>query len=170
MDILKWAIFQKYGKMWVPVTNLLGDRARLRTLQSLSTQNTLVGWATLKLRVGFPCGNGIRVAVSSQSAVLTETPTCALYRLGRKNHVLHRKYHQVCALEAFPRENEALSTTCPGEGGTSNTRICKHLFLTLLERQSDPPRSHAKPVEVYIFRVPSQCLSTALPFVLADAL
>lgn len=114
------------------MTNLFGDRARLRTLQSLSTQNTLVDWGTSQLRVGFPCGNGVRVAVSSQSAILTETPTCALYRLGWKNHVLHRKHRQVCVLLAFPRENEALSTTCPGKGETSNTRICKHSFLILL--------------------------------------
>lgn len=66
------------------MTNLFGDRARLRTLQLLSTQNTLVGWATSQLKVGFPCGNGVRIAVSSQSAALTETPTCVLYRLGWK--------------------------------------------------------------------------------------
>lgn len=140
------------------MTNLFGDRARLRTLQSLSTQNTLVGWATSQVRVGFSCGNGVRIAVPSQSAVLTETPTCALHRLGWKNHVLHRKYCQVCVLVAFPRENEALFTTYPGRGETSITRICKHSFLILLITQSDLPRSHTRPVEVYVLWVPSQRL------------
>lgn len=66
------------------MTNLFGDRARLRTLRSLNTHDTLVGGGTSQLRVRFPCGDGVRVAVSFQGAVLTEIPACALYRLGWK--------------------------------------------------------------------------------------
>lgn len=170
MDILKWAIFQKYGKMWVPVTNLLGDRARLRTLQSLSTQNTLVGWATLKLRVGFPCGNGVRVAVSSQSAILTETPTCALYRLGRKimfstgNITKFVRWKlSLGRMRHFPLPVQGKEgPPTPGYANTSSWPSLKgrviHPGHMLSQWKSTFSKSH-----------PS-AFSTALPFVLADAL
>lgn len=109
------------------MTNLFGDRARLRTLQPLRTQNTLAGWSTSQMKIGFPCGNGVKGCCLFPECNPDRDSHMCFIQTGLEIHVLHRKYCQVCVLEAFLTENEALTTICPGKRETSNTRICKPL-------------------------------------------